>query len=245
MVAKTFHGGKLSGLSASIVAVLKERIVGWQYPPEHRLTEEALCREFGVSRSPVREALRALVTNGFVKKMENRGYAVRQLDLRDIEELYDLRTALELHVVGQLARRGGSRSELLALRETWKGLLLGPRRKGEELAQLDTRFHETLAELAGNRMLLEQLRAINERLLVFRMIDFGEPRRAESTCRQHMKVIDRIAAGDAEGARAAMRRNIDDGREIVHDSIKEALAKAYASASGFTPRLARGRGKKR
>ena len=237
MPANRESTNRLSGLSASIVGTLKARIVGWQYPPEHRLTEEGLCREFGVSRSPVREALRALVTNGFVRKMANRGYAVRQLDLRDVEELYDLRTAIELHVVERLARDSSARrSELDALRETWKGIRVGPRREGEELAQLDTRFHETLAELAGNRMLLEQLRTINERLLVFRMIDFDAPERAESTCRQHIKVIERIAAGDAEGARAAMRRNIDDGRDIVHDSIKEALAKAYASATGFTLR---------
>ena len=216
MPAKRESTNRLSGLSASIVGTLKQRIVGWQYPPEHRLTEESLCREFGVSRSPVREALRALVTNGFVRKMQNRGYAVRQLDLRDVEELYDLRTAIELHVVDRV----------------------GPRRKGEELALLDTRFHETLAGLTGNRLLLDQLRTINERLLVFRMIDFDEPQRAESTCRQHIKVIERIVARDAEGARIAMRRNIDDGREIVHDSIKEALAKAYANATGFALRPA-------
>jgi DNA-binding GntR family transcriptional regulator len=236
MPAKRESTNRLSGLSASIVGTLKQRIVGWQYPPEHRLTEESLCREFGVSRSPVREALRALVTNGFVRKMQNRGYAVRQLDLRDVEELYDLRTAIELHVVERLARDSTGRNELDALRETWKGIRAGPRRKGEELAQLDTRFHETLAELAGNRLLLEQLRTINERLLVFRMIDFDQPQRAENTCRQHIKVIERIVARDAEGARIAMRRNIDDGREIVHDSIKEALAKAYATATGFTLR---------
>ena len=82
MPAKTEPANQLSGLSASIVGTLKERIVGWQYPPEHRLTEESLCREFGVSRSPVREALRVLVSNGFIKKLQNRGYAVRQLDLR-------------------------------------------------------------------------------------------------------------------------------------------------------------------
>lgn len=239
MPAKPESTNRLSGLSASIVGTLKARIVGWEYPPEHRLTEEALCREFGVSRSPVREALRALVANGFIRKMQNRGYAVRQLDLRDIEELYDLRTAIELHVVERLARDSLKRSELDALRETWKGIRAGPPRKGEELAQLDTRFHEALAELTGNHMLLEQLRLINERLLVFRMIDFDQPQRAESTCRQHIKVIERIIAGDPEGARAAMRRNIGDGREIVHQSIKEALARAYASATGFSLRPSR------
>ena len=217
-------------MSASIVATLKERIVGWNYPPEHRLTELGLCREFGVSRSPVREALRALVTNGFVRKLANRGYAVRQLDLYEIQELYDLRTALELHVVEQLASSGSRKPQLEALRRAWKAILNAAPKKGEELAQLDARFHETLAELAGNRMLLADLRRINERLLVLRMIDFGRPKRSDTTCRQHMKVIERILAGDAPGARAAMRKNIDDGRDNVNTSIKEALANAFSVA---------------
>lgn len=220
----------LSSLTASLVATLKERIIAWEYPPEHRLTEEALCAEFGVSRSPVREALRALVTGGFVAKLANRGYAVRQLDLREVEELYDLRKALELYVVEQLARNGRARPGVAALHQTWGKVLAGPKRKGEELAALDTTFHETLAAAAGNSMLVDQLRAINERLFVFRMLDFGQPDRQQTTCRQHMKVVERILAGDAPGARAAMERNIEDGRANVDTSIKEALARAFAVA---------------
>ena len=219
--------GELSVLSASIVATLKERIVGWNYPPEYRLTELGLCQEFGVSRSPVREALRALVTNGFVRKLANRGYAVRQLDLYEIQELYDLRTALELHVVEQLASARAQRAPLETLRREWKAILGAAPKKGEELAQLDARFHEALAELAGNRMLLADLRRINERLLVLRMIDFGRDKRSDTTCHQHMKVIERILAGDAPGAREAMRHNINDGRDNVNTSIKDSLARAF------------------
>ena len=62
--------------SASLIATLKERIITWKYPPEHRLTEDALCREFGVSRSPVREALRVLATNGFVRRAANEAAAL-------------------------------------------------------------------------------------------------------------------------------------------------------------------------
>jgi DNA-binding GntR family transcriptional regulator len=220
----------LSGLSASIVATLKERIIGWEYPPEHRLTEEGLCAEFGVSRSPVREALRALVTSGFIAKLANRGYAVRQLDPDEIKELYDLRTALELHVVEHLARDRRARPEVAALHRAWAKILAGPERRGEELAELDTTFHETLAAAAGNTMLLEQLKAINERLFVFRIIDFGHPDRQRTTCAQHMKVVERILAGDASGARVAMARNIEDGRANVDTSIKEALARSFAAA---------------
>lgn len=218
-----------STLASSIVATLKERIIAWQYPPEHRLTEEGLCREFGVSRSPVREALRVLATNGLVRRMANRGYAVRQVNMRELEELYEVRLALELFTVEALAVRGFPPAALEALRETWRVVEQeDPARSDEEMAELDTEFHETIAALVGNETLLHQLQAINERLLVFRMIDFGRENRIADTCAQHLKILDRIVARDADGARLAIRSNIDDGRTIVGAAIKEALARAYA-----------------
>jgi DNA-binding GntR family transcriptional regulator len=230
MVDKAGRGGKeFSNLSASIVATLKERIIHWQYPPEHRLTEAELCQKFGVSRSPVREALRTLATDGFVKKMPNRGYAVKQYNLREIEELYEVRLALELFVVEYLAKRGAPKQDNIdALKRTWTGLLNGSSKKDEELARLDTQFHETLAQATGNKSLLRQLRAINERLLLFRMIDFGKAHRAESTCHQHLEILKRIAAKDISGSRKAMQRNIEDGKNNVHTTIKDALARAYS-----------------
>jgi len=68
------------------------------------------------------------------------------------------------------------------------------------------------------------------------MLDFGQPDRQQTTCRQHMKVVERILAGDTAGARAAMERNIEDGRANVDTSIKDALAKAFAVTR---PRAAR------
>ena len=218
-----------SSLSASIVSTLKERIIRWQYPPEHRLTEAELCKKFRVSRSPVREALRILAADGFVKKMPNRGYAVRQYNLREIEELYEVRLALELFVVECLAMRGLlKKDDLNALKRTWTSVLNGSPKKDEELARLDTQFHETLAHAAGNKSLLRQLRAINERLMLFRMIDFGKAHRAESTCHQHLEILRCIAARDVSGARKAMHRNIEEGRTNVHSAIKDALARAYS-----------------
>ncbi|MGH6924363.1 MAG: GntR family transcriptional regulator [Propylenella sp.] len=228
---KESSGGKLRSatLAASIVATLKGRIVAWQYPPEHRLTEEALCAEFGVSRSPVREALRVLATNGFVRRMANRGYAVRQVNLRELEELYEVRLALESYAIGKLAESGAPAETLRALRKTWEDIRRKPdRHKGEDLAVLDTTFHETLTSLIGNEALHQYLKSINERLFVFRMIDFDKPDRVESTCAQHLTILKLVTKGDAEGARAALRRNIEEGRTIVKTTLNEALARAYA-----------------
>jgi DNA-binding GntR family transcriptional regulator len=220
-----------SNLSSSIVSTLKEQIIHWQYPPEHRLTEAELCKKFAVSRSPVREALRILASDGFVKKLPNRGYVVKQYNIGEIEELYEVRLALELYTVECLATRGPLKrndKEIGELKRTWTGLLNGSTKKADELAKLDTLFHETLAHAAGNKTLLRHLRAINERLMVFRMIDFDKTDRAKSTCREHLEILKRIAARDPSGARTAMQRNIDEGRNNVHTAIKDALARAYS-----------------
>jgi DNA-binding GntR family transcriptional regulator len=219
-----------ASLSGSIVATIKERVIAWQYPPEYRLTEEALCREFNVSRSPVREALRLLAANGLVKRMANRGYAVRQVNLREIEEIYEVRLALELYATESLARNGAPQKALAALHESWEAVRNAPGdRKGEDLAELDTTFHESLVALIGNETLLREIKAINERLFVFRMIDFDRADRVQGTCAQHLNILERIAARDIEGARAAIRMNIEDGRNIVHATFKDALARAYAT----------------
>jgi len=219
---------KSFSISAPLIATLKERIITWRYPPEHRLTEDGLCREFGVSRSPVREALRVLAATGFVRRTDNRGYVVRQVKVKEVDEIYEVRLALELYAVEALAMRGAPAEELAAMTRTWKAVRRQPKRDVEELAELDASFHEGLARLLGNETLMQQLEGLNERLLIFRTIDFAKPSRVESTCAQHLAILDRIAARDATGAREALRENIEDGRNIVENAIKEALARAYA-----------------
>ena len=177
----------------------------------------------------MREALRTLATDGFVKKMPNRGYAVKQYNLREIEELYEVRLALELFVVECLAKRGTPmKDDMDALKRTWTGLLNGSSKKDEELARLDTLFHETLAHAAGNKSLLRQFAPSTSGCCFFGMIDFGKAHRVESTCHQHLEILKRIAAKDISGARKAMQRNIEEGRNNVHAAIKDALARAYS-----------------
>ncbi|MGZ8374363.1 MAG: GntR family transcriptional regulator [Nitrospira sp.] len=219
-----------SNLSLSVVTILKEHIVHWHYPPDHRLTEDELCKTFGVSRSPVREALRVLATDGFVKKLPNRSYAVKQYTIEEIEELYEVRLALELYTVERLATKQQTAqlaAELADLRHTWTKLLQAPSKRPEEFAILDTFFHDTLARALGNTALLRYLRTINERLTLFRMLDFDRRDRAEHTCHQHLEIVDRIVAKDAQGARAAMQKNIEEGRHLIPTTIKDALARAY------------------
>lgn len=183
-----------------------------------------------MSRSPVREALRVLAANGFVRRTENQGYVVRQVKAKDVQEMYEVRLALELYAVETLATRGVPADKLRTMIEMWENVRQHPEAKVEELAKLDAQFHEDLAALLDNATLMRQLRAINERLYLFRTIDFALPNRVANTCEQHLAILDRIGARDAAGARNALRRNVEEALTVVNNSIKEALARAYASA---------------
>jgi DNA-binding GntR family transcriptional regulator len=126
-----------------------------------------------------------------------------------------------------LAEQGIAQEVINELKQTWSAIQQAPAKSSEELAGMDEAFHETLAQVLDNKTLLQQLHAINERLFILRMIDFTSPERTTTTSWQHIEILDRIVARDIPGARAAIRKNIEDGRSNVETSVKGALARAY------------------
>lgn len=215
---------KRKNLSHDVFETLKKRILNWDYPPGVRLIEEDLCLEFGVSRSPVREALGRLAAYGLVENTPHRGCQVKTLEIQTIKDLYQVRLALELYAVETLAGLDGLDGVLESLRRDWTAPLP---RSSEEWAMLDRRFHEELVRATGNALLAQQLAAVNERLTVLRPFDFSVGERSVSTCRQHLDILDRIAATDPEGARRALRANIEDSLGNVEAVVGRLIAKAY------------------
>lgn len=214
-------------LSTDVFSVLKERIIRWEYAPGHRFTEEGLCEEFGVSRSPVREALRMLVENNLVDKAPHKGYSVKQLDMQEIHELYEVRMALETFVIERLASSEYPEKDWKELYRTWQNLRKAAMTDSADFAKLDEEFHERLAIWTGNRTLLQQIRSIDERLYFIRVTDITTPARLRETCEQHLRILDCIKEKNIECAREALQLNIEDGRKNVEHAIKEALARAY------------------
>jgi DNA-binding GntR family transcriptional regulator len=227
---------KKANLSREVFTALKERIIRWGYPPGHRLTEEELCQEFGVSRAPVREALRMLAENGLVDMMPHRGCTVKLPDLTEVHDLYDVRLALELFVVGQLAERGMDEERWQQLYGRWQELLslpVEPVLAEGGLADEDAAFHEALAQATGNRLLYDQLRAIDERLFFTRRTDITTVERLHMTCKQHLHILACIRAGDSAAAQKALLTNVDYGRSNVERALKDALAQAYLGVTRY------------
>lgn len=213
--------------SREVYDSLSERILRFEYPPGHRLTEEALCSEFRVSRSPVREVLGMLVENGLVDKKARAGYSVRRLDLREIHELYDVRLVLELAVVDKVCERGMEPAELARLERFWRGLLEALPAMSGNLADSDEEFHEVLARSAGNGVLQQMLRYVDQRIHFVRLADITNPDRLRTTCVHHLAILEAIRARDAARAADAVRRNIEWGRGNVEAALKDALIRAH------------------
>ncbi|MCI0520664.1 MAG: GntR family transcriptional regulator [Chloroflexi bacterium] len=218
---------KIPALSAEVFNTLKERIIHWEYSPAHRLTEEELSEEFGVSRSPVREALQMLVENNLVAKEPYKGYTVRQPDMKEIQDLYEVRQALELFIVEWLAVNSMDDAEWTALHMTWTNITQELPLESDDFARHDEAFHEKLAECTGNQAIAHYLHNVNERLHFIRMTDITTPARLCATCEQHLSILDCIRRGDVETARLSMKMNIEGGRQKVEQAVKEALTRSF------------------
>ncbi|MBT3275240.1 MAG: GntR family transcriptional regulator [Spirochaetales bacterium] len=219
-------------LHSRLVAAMKKRILQWEYPPGYRLLEQDVCDEYEVSRSPAREALRTLEADGYLEKMPRKGYLIKQPDPNMAREMYDVRLALELFVIESLAERGSDDPRIAALREQWGAASSCASKNNEEFAELDRKFHETFALVLGNKQLLEQLAAIDERIHVFRTIEFMNEETRKTTCSQHMQILSAVEQGNVAASRRAVMQNIETALQHVEEVIKEALVRSYIRTGG-------------
>lgn len=184
---------------------IRELIYDGTFTPGARLVERDLAERFGVSRLPVREALRVLGNDGLVEHLPSRGVVVRSLDRRQVEQLFDIREALEVLAARQatesVAQGGSSRALADIAREAHEALA-----RGDEAAAAaaNARFHDAILEASGNDLLQSMLEPLLGRLhWLFRQIsDLGE------VCDEHDGIAEAINAGDPEVAAERARAHV-------------------------------------
>ena len=185
---------------------IRRRILDNVWPPGHRALEQEVALALGMSRTPVREALARLRNEGLVEVIPRHGMRVLPVSPNDMREIYQILTALECMAAELLARRKPGDAELKPLVDATKAM--DKALKAEDLdawAAADERFHAQLMELAGNRQLQATVlnywdRAHRARLFTLRL----RPKPVNST-REHMAMVERLRAGDVEGATRVTR----------------------------------------
>ncbi len=212
-------------LTDRIFEEIKRRILGFELKPGERLLEDEMAREWRTSRTPIREACRRLAQAGLIRIVPRRGYYVRDINLAEVEELYEVRIALETFAISLAAGRE-HRQDWTALEETWSGIP-DPLPPPEVMLGLDEGFHKAIAQAGGNRVLVEYLDSIAERIRAIRAKDFNDPKRIRLTYLEHARILGLVVRGDVAGAGAALRDHILESRANVMNAVKELLAAMY------------------
>lgn len=174
--------------------------------PGTRLREVALAEELGVSRTPLREALSRLESEGLLTNDGNRGLIITQLDHNMITELYQMREVLE-GTAARLAARHASDIEIQVLRD------IAERDQGfltdyEKLAANNRTFHDMLYRCAHNRYLLKSLNSLHESMFLLGRTTLAVPGRGEESAREHLELIDALERRDSEAAERIVRDHI-------------------------------------
>ena len=190
----------------SIYGRLSDGIISGEYAPESRLKEEVLAAEFGVSRTPVREALRQLENDGLVRIRPACGAAVIPFTAVDVEEVYDIRKALEM-LATDCAIAALNLDRLALLRR--KVQQVATSRDVREHAEMDATLHGYVAQASGRRRLLELLNQQLRLIRRFRILGFRDPKVIERATEEHNDYLDALIQRDAEKAKATLARHID------------------------------------
>lgn len=204
-----------SSLRNKVYSTIKKRILNGEYPPEYSLIELKLSDEFGVSRTPVREALRQLELDGLVHLVPNKGVFVAEITSKDISDIYEMRMLIE-----GLGSRWAAKTitdeekakmkEILDLCEFYT-----IKKEYNKVLEFDGRFHDVIFKASKSNPLNLILKQLHEFIQRARKASLFSPGRAEAAFIEHKAIYEAIASGDEDLAEQLTREHIQRAKESL------------------------------
>lgn len=184
-----------------LVSEIEKLIVNGSMVPGQRLDEMVLAKKYGVSRTPVREAIRALIAIGLVQNTGKQGSQVAKLSISMLIEMFELMAVLE-GMCAQLAARRATKNQLFEMQKTHE-LLEKTFEKGthKEFYNVNLQFHDLLYNASHTQYLAEETLRLRRRLSPYRMRVTFQPGRMNSTLEEHNKILIAIKKGESELAK--------------------------------------------
>ncbi len=204
-------------LRERIVNRLRDAIIAGDLRPKSRLMEPELARQLGVSRTPLREAIRQLEAEGFLTTIPRVGTFVTEVTPRDVEETYAIRGVLE-----GLAARQAADCPDTAKADRLRIILAEMARKTadyREYHEAAGRFHDTIFALSANQRLQAMYQSLTHQVARFRTLSLAEPRRPEVSLREHRRIAAAILGGRGVEAEQLMRAHIEGARAVLRQRI--------------------------
>lgn len=210
-----------TSLTEKLTNVLRQRVVSGELPPGTVVVEPRLAEEFSVSKTPVRESLRQLSSEGFLQVLPKKGYLVRSVTLDDLYETLDMRLLLEPYAAGAAAEKADAPvvAELRAHLAEQERLAVDSPIESMHFAQ---RFHELLAHSSGN----SRVKAALERCFAdtarahYVLPGMQRYMSASQEVQEHRRILKAIEAGSPDVARQAMAEHLKSIRETMLDQFR-------------------------
>ena len=215
-------------LADRVFGEIKNAIFDFVLLPGERFSENEIATRLRVSRTPVREALYKLQREGYIDVAPRSGWNVRPFDFAVLEDLYDLRTVLELAAAERMCA-AESVPEIDELRRAWVVPAARRLRDPWKVAQLDERFHETIVKAAHNRQMSYVHRDITERIRIVRRLDFTEPERIRYTYEEHAAIVRALLARRYREAKLLLTAHIASSKAEVRRITLHKLHDARAA----------------
>jgi DNA-binding GntR family transcriptional regulator len=208
---------------------IREGIIQGRFAPGAHLTAQDLGVAAGLSRTPVREAMRRLHAEGLVEFIPHRGAFVTRIDEREINNIYDLRVALEGYAAAAAARNVTAEqlAELQALAREMRMLVKSnPETRAESLSELNNRFHKLIVVASHNQRLQSTLASIVDMPLVLRTFRRYDQSELERSTNQHVELVSALTSHDSDWARSVMTSHILSAQHTLLRNLSDAAAAA-------------------
>jgi DNA-binding GntR family transcriptional regulator len=199
-----------------VVARLRQGILEGRYAPGQRLIARDVTEDLGISRGPLREAFGRLAADGLVELVPNRGAVVRRLSRKQVRELFQIRENLEGLAARLAAENIGTQGHRKLFSDVWEQV----RPTGGELPwhafiQNNRLYHRTIVTIGDNEQLSDLIDKLQLSVVMFQIGQAMQPKNAEQSHQDHVRVADAVLAGDAERAEYAMRMHLRRSCEWV------------------------------
>lgn len=210
---KPFHASSVQSLTVLVQREIERQILKGDLKAGERLSESALAQAMGVSRGPVREAMRGLQQAGLVDIVANKGVVVRKIGYDEAVDLYDLRGTLFGFMCETLARRR-TEAQCADLRQRLTEMADAIRNdERDHYYQLNIDFHAAVVEYCGNRRARAVYEGIVKEMHLFRRRGLSRVENMEASMHEHERIVEAIVAGTPEDARLAGVTHLRNGRD--------------------------------
>jgi DNA-binding GntR family transcriptional regulator len=213
-------------LHDELIERLRDMISEGDLAPGTRVSEKLLCLRFGVSRTPLREALKVLASEGLLDLLPNRGSVVAELTLSDIEEMFPVMGQLEA-LAGELACRNISEEEIAEIRLLHYQMILHyTRAERSAYFKLNQEIHSTILRAARNRTLANLHRSLAGRIRRARYLANMSQNRWARAVEEHEQILEALVARDGERLSSVLKHHLANKMEAVRESLLREGSKA-------------------